>query len=132
MSEEKAENDTRRIVYVITEGSYSDYGIVSMWMNKEDAEKVCAARKDECAMVEEWPLNESVDITLRMYEVWQYADRDLNVIEHGVGTEHVQGSVSSYPNGCYQVCVAATTITRARKIASDLITQKKARDAGIS
>ena len=131
--------DNRRIVYVVTEGSYSDYGIVSIWANKEDAEKVVAARgsypcmgeRVNKACIEEWPLNQQADVRLRRFMISLYSDGSIEVNGGELGEGVCQEEVCVYAQ-CCNVLVAATSLDKAKKIGLDLITQKKAQDAGIT
>lgn len=133
-------SDTRRIVYIVAEGEYSDYGIVSIWENKEDAEKVVAARGGHKvigemisnAHIEEWPLNEQKDLALRAYQVWLFSSGDVEVKDQGFGTGQREYGQAEGGIGAYVVEVTGPNPEHARKVGLNLITQKKAQDAGIT
>lgn len=52
-------------VYVVTRGKYSDYGIESIFTNREAAEKFCAVHPNihgDEPMIEEWDISDGTEI----------------------------------------------------------------------
>jgi hypothetical protein len=129
-------------VYIVTSGSYSDYGIVSVWSTKEAAEKVAKAmtRKNDDADVEEWTLHEPDDatemISRRIFLV-RISQAGEVVLTHEYGPYYTLDAVDETvrKNGNVEwdwiVDVRADNEEHACRIAFDRIAQHKAVEAGI-
>lgn len=53
-------------VYIVTSGSYSDYGIRKVFLDEDKAEKYAKAHSDNDAGVEEWDVSDDVVETMRV------------------------------------------------------------------
>ena len=80
-------SDKRKLVYIVTAGSYDDYRIDAVFTNKSDAQ---AFARDydasERADVEEWPLYSSfaeAPVKSRVYWAWAKLDKTGKVTNRG-------------------------------------------------
>lgn len=137
-------------VYVITSGSYSDYGIEAVALDKDEAERICATlndgRKysfDDICYIEEWDTGEikiesACEIKTAFEMEVKYADgkityfdkdgyltfRDINKIEVIQYPKHNRIKITTtFPKG--------TDSEKAKKIMLDRIAEFKAKRTGI-
>jgi hypothetical protein len=89
-------------VWVIEQGSYSDYGVCGVFTTKESADMVAAAMNNgdpyEPATVAEWPLDPGVEemrAGLARFSLRMNRDgdtKDINAVAHGYGpSEFIYG-----------------------------------------
>lgn len=84
------DTDTPKKIYVVTQGSYSDYRIIATYDNKEDADE-CAAQYGPDAMIEEYDLNPSLPYErgVRKYEVYMNKDGNADIYEGTCNSESI-------------------------------------------
>lgn len=117
-------------IYVLTEGSYSDYHIIGVYSTKELAEK--AEFLYPCSEIEEYSLDNVPDYPPGM-RAWcvDIINGKLNYTcqtnpDIGVPSEH------SWNDNFYRVYCWATDKEHAQKIALDKYHQHQAQQAGIA
>ena len=122
-------------VYVITEGSYSDYHIVGVTLDRDKAER--AAKLVEgaysCANIEEWETDE-VDLIKdgSAYDVTLFSNRTVEVRKCSwVDLGEINKVTKTWRGTAYRVTVIAENDMIARKIGFDLIAMEKAREEGL-
>ena len=143
-----------KIVYIITKGNYSDYGICAVTMDKEKAElyqKRFTDRWDK-AEIEEWPLDEDADKLHKMrpvyfMEIYDDGYYETYVKEYSVDPEsyaptykfvnHVGFEVprdlrTRYKKRAFQATLLADDLNHALKIAMDKRAEMLAEMEGIT
>ena len=127
------------IVYVITKGEYSDYGIEAVTLEKEKAEELRILYSDSwCdAMIETYDTDDYYVEKGRFYEVRIGKSSAINIRETGyiVSVEN-RNKVSLIRNrktneDDYAVFVKAKDEEHAKKIGADLVAKYKAQQQGI-
>jgi hypothetical protein len=120
-------------VYVITKGSYSDYSIYGVAVDKEKAEimKKYFSDKDEQACIEEYDTDvfEPLHVGKKPYSIYYRMDgsRYCTLIKYGLYAFNPK--VRKNKAGGYSICVWATDEYHALKIADDKIAEYKYRKA---
>jgi hypothetical protein len=118
-------------VYVVTTGSYSGYGIRSIWSTKELAEKALAQLTDREKDIEEHELDEPIPDRL-FYVTAIYRDGTVSVWGESVVRPGVTEGFQSqtYPSRpiCrpYHTVIEATDAAHARKIGGEIHARLKA------
>ena len=126
-------------IYIVTSGSYSDYGIHGAFLNKEKAQAYCDYH-NECnpgyhdAEVEEWeeeviPEEKwyTVQSKMNSIEVEQVRHTDKSPASRNmVGHWSYSWKTEELPNITYHVDVVADNPDHAKKIAADLFREYKA------
>jgi hypothetical protein len=135
-------------VYIVTQGSYSDYHIAAVFSNKSMAEAWVAlkqgnARFSDPYEIEKWPLDATVDVGLvahgrRNWRCYLW-DSGGSWLSPGViqveATDDQVGDVVHDPTGRnahWSVNVEATDAKHAIKIAAEKFSQARAELAGIA
>lgn len=120
-------------VWLVTEGSYSDYRILAVYDNEADANKLENARGYE-AGVEEWEVN---SLPTRLFTEWKiYFDADFNHYKTSGCPGQLYhspqltkgGRFSAFP---YWVLVCHDDKRTAEKIAYDTIAKFRAEKEGL-
>lgn len=126
------------IVYVITKGEYSDYGIVAVTLEKEKAEELKILYSDSWgeAMIETYDTDDYYVENGRFYIVEIGKKSAINVQEVGVISMDDRNEVKLITDWRtkkekYVVYVKANDEEHAKKIASDLVAKYKAQEQGI-
>ena len=134
-------------VYVLTSGSYSDYHVECVTLNKENAEKLRDLHQDNW---DPWDIEEydtdTVDVLVKpdkyTFNVTILMDTDMNVTR--IRAEVCFGEIEfgvvfvdrSWPNGKsrwkVQINVMAKNNEQAKKIALDKLAEWKAKQSGIT
>lgn len=130
-------------VYLITRGEYSDYYVVAVKLDREEAEKVCAVKNakllGDICMIEEYDTDdEKVDLGIEVKKVYTFNDyynelhisepiytiSDMNKLEchSGYGKKWISGTAT------FQKSV---TDEKAHKIIQDRVAKFKAEKEGI-
>lgn len=114
-----------QIIWVVTEGEYSDYAIVGTFSTKENAE-ACIAVLGDCTRVEEWILDAYIpDFRqgLRPWMIWILRD---GTVRNANETSDLPEPDAFYPTNqlaekrdLMQVCVFARDREHAIKIANE-------------
>ena len=126
------------IVYVITKGEYSDYGIEAVALEKEKAEELKILYSDSWgeAMIETYDTDDYYVENGRFYIVEIGKKSAINVQEVGVISMNDRNEVKLITDWRtkkekYVVYVKANDEEHAKKIASDLVAKYKAQEQGI-
>lgn len=134
------------LVYVVTSGAYSDYGIDQIFTNKKQAELFCAVHNSknpygyDCH-VEEWATDE-VKLEGEVYygvKVLAHKTRSDNLIidcaEELYSTKPIVVEVTTPNNGGYFNCTIPTTQAhdneQRKKIAEDYLAKMQAEKEGL-
>lgn len=136
--------EQNEIIYIVTAGEYSDYGIIAATKDKETAEKIAnkynKESKYEEAQIEEYydainrrPMTE-YRIHIKNGEIT--ASKKVCVLEtEKESVEYAYKSeeyIDGYPDGMlWIVGVVADSEDHARKIAKDYVMKKEAEDQGL-
>ena len=122
-------------VYVVTQGAYSDYGIVAIFSTREQAELKCATLYDDNNQIAEWEVDAETlqGEVAKAYEIVYSAY--TGEITHVRDFRYViKGSISKNQEFCfggnhlpstYKYEVEAETEDQARKIFQDRYAQAK-------
>ncbi len=104
-------------VYVVTSGSYSDYGIEEIFEKEEDAEALATVLFDGNG-VEEWEVNKRRVVPL--WSIWMKRNGDL---ADGYSTPSASAGgkegICSYDDGSVRFEVLADSLERAIKVANE-------------
>lgn len=126
------------IVYVITKGEYSDYGIVAVTLEKEKAEELKILYSDSWgeAMIETYDTDDYYVENGRFYIVEIGKKSAINVQEVGVISMDDRNEVKLITDWRtkkekYVVYVKANDEEHAKKIGADLVAKYKAQEQGI-
>jgi hypothetical protein len=130
-------NDVLKKVYVITSGSYSDYGIVMICDTRESAEKAVELydKSSTSSMefdIEEWNMNTRKPED--MYPCWMwYYNLETNILERFDRYGYHETAIVNYVESKKLLIgyVLAKNEEVAKKIIYDLVAQKKAELAEI-
>lgn len=122
--------NAERIAYVVTRGSYSDYGISAVFDN-EAAATAYAATRGNCAQVETYTLNSTepqqvdyVVVSINQEGVMQNAREET--------TDDWIATRSDYPCvGTLWVSAVGVDVDHALKAARDALAKYKAEEAGL-
>jgi len=131
---------SERLVYVVTAGSYSDYGIEAVFDNADAAEAFRATRNSGDAQVEVYSLNNGAPIACDYWEAYASSDPDdtrwstapyKRQTSDWVTTREQHRPSAWYwspeqrlkPTGCYHACAVALEPDVAVKIARDTMYQ---------
>ena len=122
-------------VYVITEGSYSDYHIVGVTLDRDKAERAAKLAVGACGYpdIEEWETDE-VDLIKdgSAYDVTLFSNRTVEVRKCSwINLGEINKVTKSWRGTAYRVTVIAENDMIARKIGFDLIAMEKAREEGL-
>ena len=122
-------------VYVITEGSYSDYHIVGVTLDRDKAERAAKLVEGVCSYpeIEEWETDE-VDLIKdgSAYDVILFSNRTVEVRKCSwVNLGGINKVTKAWYGNAYRVTVIAENDLIARKIGFDLIAMEKAREEGL-
>jgi len=117
-------------IYIVTRGSYSDYGIVGVFDDKELAEQFIKKTNDdyEPPQIEEYILN----IPSEKFGYIYYCRADSEgVVNNIIGQNFISKSeclnkVENYKSSEYGIYVLAKNSEHARKIAADKIREHRA------
>lgn len=136
--------EQNEIIYIVTAGEYSDYGIIAATKDKETAERIAneynKESKYEEAQIEEYydaiyrrPMTEFI-IHIKNGEITAlWAARILETEKECV--EYADKSVEykdGYPNGMlWRVDVVADSEDHAQKIAKDYVMKKESEEQGL-
>lgn len=123
-------------VYIVTEGSYSDYRIVSVWTTHEEAEKHLPKNQwGEAVGIEEWLLNENEQREVVEYSAFMAPDLDEPSVSGpnptnnpGIGSAEKRGS--RYGDG-WHAWGYGPTPEHAIKSASDALAKARAEENGL-
>lgn len=132
-------------VYVVTDGEYSDYGIVKIFNSLEAAEKYCALHSNEYYdgfNIEEWELEDGSNITTEVHRSlffniteggsllgWSM-NYDIRPFSRDI-EERTSRNIGVYIVGYIPVDHQITTKEEAEKIALDELAKWKAERAGL-
>lgn len=130
-------------IYIITSGSYSDYGIHSVWTDKAKAEGRCALLNAgqsymyDDFRVEDYPLNHISEHETRGfvgtydYEKHGYPVDVSNIIvqEAIILSPYELRSFISWEN---QVTAKAVTVEKLHKIVFDIVAEQAAKGSGLT
>lgn len=127
------------IVYVITRGEYSDYGIEAVTLEKEKAEELKILYSDSWydAMIETYDTDDYYVENGRFYEVRIGKSSVINIREIGyIVSVEDRNKVILIRNrktneDDYAVFVKAKNEEQAKKIGADLVAKYKAQQQGI-
>ena len=126
------------IVYVITRGEYSDYGIFAVALEKEKAEELRELYSDKWdeAMIETYDTDDYYVEKGRFYRVEIGKRSAIRVRETGIICIEDRNKVSFGRNWHtkteeYSVFVKAKDEEQAKKIGADLVAKYKAQQQGI-
>lgn len=126
------------IVYVITKGEYSDYGIEAVALEKEKAEELRERYSNQWdeAMIETYDTDDYYVEMGRFYEVKVGKRSAIHVRETGVTNIEDRNKVSFGRNWFtnveeYSVIVKAKDEEHAKKIGADLVAKYKAEKQGV-
>lgn len=126
------------IVYVITRGEYSDYGIVAVTLEKEKAEELKKLYSDKWheAMIETYDTDDYYVENGRFYEVILETRTAIRVREIPPVLVDDRNKVRTGRNFItkgkeYVVFVKAKNEEQAKKIGADLVAKYKAQQQGI-
>jgi hypothetical protein len=126
-----------KTVWVIEDGSYSDYRVVGVYSSKENCERILSLinrdRKGELAEMAEWPLDPCIDSLnsgLDQWRVTMLKDGSVEEVEHYGGaydlsaeicvTHRSQWRFLDYPKpDCIQPIVWAENAQHAVKIVNE-------------
>lgn len=115
-------------VYIVTSGTYSDYGIEAIFSTEELAKEYIDIHGDyDDRSIETWDLD-SADLTRKnqWYEVTIFDyDTTCEVIEFGEPFDSVRYG-DCFGGSYYEFCINADGAERAKKIASERLMQVKA------
>lgn len=116
--------DAPDIVYIVTSGEYSDYGIDSVWTTREAAEE--AASTDRDARVEEWAVDTTETRTFLEWRARVTPGADVRVDDRPMQTNyHSRPEAYRASNGWYGWGYGPTP-EHARKSLSDALAKAKA------
>ena len=114
-------------IYVVTQGSYSDYRIVAVTLNKEIAEKIAAKFSNDW---DECKIEEYGDAEVMLKPAWYiYFDKNGNVCDttecnsdydyHNIGEVYEKNHIYYGGNYHIYVVVSADNLESAIKIAAE-------------
>ncbi len=129
-------------IYVITAGDYSEYHVVSVWSNKEEAERIAQAynnaRGGVVYEVEEYPLDSFARNSTDRWGVtaeYNFEEFGYDVSEENIVVKETiamyygkSSSTLRYPD---RIVARALTVETARKIIFDEVAQLKAQAEGL-
>ena len=110
----------KKIIYVVTDGAYSDYHIEAVFTSKENAEKFASLH--DCA-IEEWDAGAyQIDGDV---DVWYQYEFDAGWHFDLCKTRYSEKKVEYVIGDCVVVSLKERDEKKARKIAQDLYAQRK-------
>ena len=124
----KPDNTGMKIIYVLTEGDYSDYHIVGVYSTQELAQEAQTLYPD--SGIEEYDLDDIPEHPPGML-AWGVTIKDSTIGYTYLSDPHECPSERDCPNGVYAVNCWAVDEEHANKIALDKYYQHQAIKAGI-